>query len=448
MSSLFVIALLVFAAGALLILVARLVRSYPIVFVALLALFGSTVLAIVDGNIMLGICWGVLAVTSTVASAIYYYKNVKGAFWWSFGAMLGMIAAAAVTALEVEGEVIQLIIPFAVFIVVGLLGSLIVPRLLHKKKEERKHITNVDTLVGKRLTVVKEADGELPQRGTIGDVDWSIAPEYGYEKFKVGDVVKVIRVKGVTLMCTRDGKDERRELKEKRKQEEAEARARAEQKRAEKEAQKAEKAKEEPKVEEKVEEPAPAPVEEPKKEEPAPAPVVEEVKEEPAPVVEEVKEEPAPVVEEPKVEEPAPQPKEKAEFVPFAVRLQQADPFVRDAYNELKAEVLSYGIKSRVSSTGDTFRLHKKTYVKMVVAGKYLKLYLALNPEDYKDTTYPFEDASKMSAHADAPFVFKIKSGLSVRRAKVLIGDAAKKDELVQGEVVAHNYASEVEVTE
>ena len=410
MSSLFVIALLVFAAGALLVLVARLVRSYPVVFLALVALLGSTVLAIVDGNIALGVCWGVLAITSTVASAIYYYKNVKGAFWWSLGAMFGMVAAAAVTALEVEGEIIQLVVPFAVFFVIGLLGSLIVPRLLHKKKEERKHITNIDSLIGKRLTVVKEAEGELPQRGTIGDVDWSIAPEYGYEKFKVGDVVKVIRVKGVTLMCTRDGKDERRELKEKRKQEEAEARARAEARRAEKEAKKAEKAKEEPKKEE------PKPVEEPK---PEPAPVVEE-----------------------------PAKKEKAEFVPFAVRLQQADPFVRDAYNELKAEVLSYGIKSRVSSTGDTFRLHKKTYVKMVVAGKYLKLYLALNPEDYKDTTYPFEDASKMGAHADAPFVFKIKSGLSVRRAKVLIGDAAKKDELVQGEVVAHNYASEVKVEE
>ena len=67
MSSLFVIALLVFAAGALLVLVARLVRSYPVVFLALVALLGSTVLAIVDGNIALGVCWGVLAITSTVA---------------------------------------------------------------------------------------------------------------------------------------------------------------------------------------------------------------------------------------------------------------------------------------------------------------------------------------------------------------------------------------------
>jgi len=442
MSSLFVISLLAFAAGVLIILVARLLRSYPLVFVGLLALVGSSVGAFLDpegDKMIVGAVWLLMSLVCAIAGAIYYYKNVKGAFWWSLGALLAMIGAPAAYAFGMD-ELMQVVIPVAIFAVIGLLGSLIVPRLLHKKKEERKHITNVDNLIGKRLTIVKEAEGELPQRGTIGDVDWSVAPEYGYEKFKVGDVVKVIRVKGVTLMCTRDGKDQRKELREKRKQEEAEARAKAEARRAEKAAKKAEKAqeevKEEPKpVEEPAPAPAPAPVEEPKVEEPAPAPVVEEVKEEPAPVVEEIK-----------VEEPAPQPKEKAEFVPFAVRLQQADPFVRDAYNELKAEVLSYGIKSRISSTGDTFRLHKKTYVKMVVAGKYLKLYLALNPEDYKDTTYPFEDASKMGAHADAPFVFKIKSGLSVRRAKVLIGDAAKKDELVQGEVVAHNYASEVEV--
>ena len=80
----------------------------------------------------------------------------------------------------------------------------------------------------------------------------------------------------------------------------------------------------------------------------------------------------------------------------------------------------------------------------MVVAGKYLKLYLALNPEDYKDTTYPYEDASRMGAHEKTPFVFKIKSGLSIRRAKVLIADAAKKDELVQGEVVKHNHFEDV----
>ena len=80
----------------------------------------------------------------------------------------------------------------------------------------------------------------------------------------------------------------------------------------------------------------------------------------------------------------------------------------------------------------------------MVVAGKFLKLYLALNPEDYKDTTYPFEDASKLGTKKDTPFVFKIKSGLSIRRAKVLIADAAKKDNLEQGEVIPRDHFADL----
>ena len=81
----------------------------------------------------------------------------------------------------------------------------------------------------------------------------------------------------------------------------------------------------------------------------------------------------------------------------------------------------------------------------MVIAGQFLKLYFALNPEDYRNTTYPFDDAGRMGAHKDTPFVFKIKSGLSVRRAKQLINDVASKDGLTQGEVEAHDWASELE---
>lgn len=450
MENAFTVTAALFVIGILFFLFWKLFRSYPLIFIGLVATIGAGVMAMKDGNGRLGFLWILFALLTTIFSVLYWYKNIKGCFWWSLGALLAMPLAALPVEEMVKDEngarLVGILIPVGVFFVVGLVGSLVFPRLIHKRKEERKHLTNNDTLIGKRVTVTEDKHGENAARTVVGDVDWAVAPLYPNETFKVGDVVKVITIKGVTLLCTRDAKDEIKELKKKRKEQDAEAKAKAEQKRAEREARKAEKekakeeakakAEEEKKVEEVKEEPAPTPVEEPKAEEPAP---VEEPK----------AEEPAPV-EEPKAEEPAPAPveepvkKAKAEFIPFGVRLAQADPFVRDAYNELKAEVLSYGIKSRISSTGDTFRLHTKTYVKMVVAGKYLKLYLALNPEDYKDTTYPFEDASRMGAHTDAPFVFKIKSGLSVRRAKVLIGDAAKKDELTQGEVVAHNYASEV----
>ena len=204
--------------------------------------------------------------------------------------------------------------------------------------------------------------------------------------------------------------------------------------------------------------PAPAPVqvvEQPKPEpqpqpEPAPAPVEEEpVVPEPAPepVVEEVKpEEPQP--------EPAPEqyvgpvveikPEVKYERISFAERLLKSEKDVHNIYNEIKNEILSWGVKSRVSANGDTFRLHKKMYVRITVAGKSLKLYFALDPKDYADTTLPIQDASSKEMYQDIPLVFKVKSGLSVRRCKDLIKDCMIKDGLTQGEVGKVNWIKEL----
>lgn len=187
--------------------------------------------------------------------------------------------------------------------------------------------------------------------------------------------------------------------------------------------------KEEVKVEQPVVAPAPAP---------APTPVVVNIVQNSTPVQEKPAPAPIPV---PVVAEPVKAPVER---IPFAKRLATSEKVVKEAYNEVKSELLSYGLKSRISMSGDTFRLHTIEYAKIVVAGKSLKMYLALNPKDYKDSPIPFSDASKMGAHKATPFVFKVKSGLSVRRAKQLIADLAAKNKFEQGEVVAHNHAKEV----
>ena len=135
--------------------------------------------------------------------------------------------------------------------------------------------------------------------------------------------------------------------------------------------------------------------------------------------------------------------REKAVYVPFTTRLRRADPFVAFAYNEIKSELLSYGLKSRLSQKGDSFRLHRKLYTKITIAGKTLKLYMALNPKDYENTTIPFKDASDVKKYEETPFVFKAKSDLSIRRAKRLIEDMASKDGLEQKEVVAHNHTKD-----
>lgn len=137
---------------------------------------------------------------------------------------------------------------------------------------------------------------------------------------------------------------------------------------------------------------------------------------------------------------------EKAKIIriPFETRILTMEPLMRNNFNELKAEILSYGVKSRISNSGDTFRLHTKTYVKITIAGKSLKLYFALNPEEYKDSTLPIADVSHKGIYKDIPLVFKVKSGLSLRRAKALIADVMAKDNLKQGEIVNRDYIQDI----
>ena len=178
------------------------------------------------------------------------------------------------------------------------------------------------------------------------------------------------------------------------------------------------------------------------------APVVSNVlneatEEEPA--EEAVENEEAPLEEESEAEEnEVVTPKAKIVRIPFSTRIENMREDMRANFNELKADILSYGVKSRVSNSGDTFRLHTKTYVKMTIAGNSLKLYFALDPNDYKDSTLPISDASSKAIYKETPLVFKVKSPLSVRRAKSLIADAMAKDGLVQKEIVNKDYIQEI----
>ena len=176
---------------------------------------------------------------------------------------------------------------------------------------------------------------------------------------------------------------------------------------------------------------------------PAPAPVVVN---NPAPKKEEKKPEPAPAPVEAPAEPAQEEGNEKNPIIriPFTTRMLDADKEMQSNYNELKNEILSYGVNSRVSNSGDTFRLHRKTYVKITIAGKSLKLYFALNPADYADSKMPIGDASQHAVYAETPLIFKVKSGLSVRRAKELIRDVMTPDGLSQGEVESVNWVKEL----
>ena len=172
---------------------------------------------------------------------------------------------------------------------------------------------------------------------------------------------------------------------------------------------------------------------------PAPQPVKQENKSQPQPEVKK----------EVKVSVPAStsQPAEEKKpiiRIPFVERMLSADKEMQNNYNELKNEILSYGVNSRVSNSGDTFRLHRKTYIKITIAGLSLKLYFALNPDDYKDSSLPIQNAGHKGIYEEIPLVFKVKSGLSMRRCKQLIQDVFDKNGFEQGEVGNINWVEDL----
>ena len=208
------------------------------------------------------------------------------------------------------------------------------------------------------------------------------------------------------------------------------------------------------KVVEKKEEPLPEPepVKEPEPEpeplpEPIPEPVVmEEPKEEEIIDIplreEEPEEEMMPLEEQPEDNENNEWNRNKRQ--PFITRIITADLDIKANYNEIKNELLSYGVKARLSRSGETFRLKDKKYAKIYLVGKTLKVYLALSPEDYKDSPIPVEDVGHRPNYAEMPLLFKVRSGLSVRRCKDLIKAAMEKDGLSKNEVEGVNWVNEL----
>ena len=151
-----------------------------------------------------------------------------------------------------------------------------------------------------------------------------------------------------------------------------------------------------------------------------------------------------------KVEEPVEEVDEEGkklsiQRIPFANKIVKADKELQEKYNEIKSELLAYGASSRVSVGGDTFRLHRKPYVKITLIGKTLKVYFALDPKDFVDSPIPVIDSSDKVAYEEIPALLKVKSNLSVKRAKDLAELAFAKDGIKkEKEAEAHNWVKDI----
>lgn len=111
----------------------------------------------------------------------------------------------------------------------------------------------------------------------------------------------------------------------------------------------------------------------------------------------------------------------------FTAKLIQSDDILKGRYSELKNELMRYSMKPRMSWTNESFYKGRVTYAKFAIRGKTLSLYLALEPAEYAETKYKYEDASEVAKYAKTPMRLKLKSNRSVRWAKELIAQLAAK---------------------
>ena len=112
----------------------------------------------------------------------------------------------------------------------------------------------------------------------------------------------------------------------------------------------------------------------------------------------------------------------------FTARLIQSKDEVKDYYDIIKNELLSYKkVKSRISFKHEAFKFGKDNVARLRFRGKTLCLYLALNPADYENTKYKIEDMSAISNSSDVPTMYRINLPRRADYAKELIYDLMKK---------------------
>ena len=115
---------------------------------------------------------------------------------------------------------------------------------------------------------------------------------------------------------------------------------------------------------------------------------------------------------------------EEFERLSFEERIKSFEQDALDKYHELKEYILSYGVKSRISSSGDSFRAKRVMYFKITNSGNSgFRVYFKLDLLSYANTTYPLKDARGIKMYEEVPTFMYLKSDLSLKRAKELVDD-------------------------
>ncbi|MBE5732033.1 MAG: hypothetical protein E7353_03260 [Clostridiales bacterium] len=128
--------------------------------------------------------------------------------------------------------------------------------------------------------------------------------------------------------------------------------------------------------------------------------------------------------------------KDKENKIPvgFEVKLREAENDVKANYCDIVNHAMSYKkLKLRKSANSEKGYCGSNLLFMFKIHGKSLRVYYALRFADYEHTTMPVSNESGKKSYDKTPVMLKITGPLSVKRAKMLIDDVAKRFAMEKG---------------
>lgn len=125
---------------------------------------------------------------------------------------------------------------------------------------------------------------------------------------------------------------------------------------------------------------------------------------------------------------------ERGEKRNFSARMGDADYVTGRRYDAVKNAFLSYRpqekgikpLKTRITSSGETYAAGRKLLAKLCLVGGYLRLYFALDPKAYSRQKYHHKDFSEVARYAKTPLMIKLSSDRQEKHALELIGEVMR----------------------
>lgn len=112
----------------------------------------------------------------------------------------------------------------------------------------------------------------------------------------------------------------------------------------------------------------------------------------------------------------------------FAQKIESGDSLLKERYSAVSSCLKSIdGVRVIRGKKSETYRKGNSGVCKLTVRGKTLNAFLALNPKDYENTKYIFEDASGYKAYAGYPMRLKLTSNRQVKWFVELVNKLAKE---------------------